>query len=252
MLRSHNVLIRLFLLLHLIFGTVAQLPAQLNANLAANNKFVYTLNAQFEDDIQADWSNEDITMLAQQAYVRMVSKFPADKRLHPRFKNQSPVMTAIVVGHSVYFSSSLTGGGSLQYVPNQNCGYRDRWTPGNPAQPSPCALVYEALLACQLRSPNNSGHRSGGNCGEVMAATSFCTVNPDGNLAGAKIVTWGLSRGVQSVWNPCMPEPNDLASMDVWGCDSFVKKLSMVAILPDTNPSNRAIPNFTPTYSPFT
>lgn len=225
---------------------------RINDPLATNSKYVYTLNAQFQDDILATWSNGDITMLAQQAYAQMVSSVSADKARYPRFKKPSPLVTAIVTGHSVYFSSTLTGGGSLQYMPNQNCPYKDQWTPGNRTPQTSCRFVYEALLACQLRSSNNSGHRSGGNCGEVMAAMNVCTVNPDVNLAGAKIVTWGLYKNVQSVWDPCVPIPEDLASIDVWGCHSFAETLEMVVIGAGTTPSNRAIPNFTPSYSPLT
>lgn len=225
---------------------------RVNDNLADNKKFVYTLNAQFEEDVLGTWSNEDITMLAQQAYAAMVSKVPADKARYPLFKKTSPLVSAIVTGHSVYFSSTLIGGGSLQYIANENCQYKDQWTPGNPTQPTTCALVYGALLACQLRSSNNSGHRSGGNCGEVMAAMNFCTVNPNGSLEGAKVVSWGIYRGEQSVWDPCAPLTDDLASIDVWGCHSFAAQLEMVVIGKGTSPSNRAIPDFTPTYSPFT
>ena len=252
--RYYELLAQWFLILHLILGAVAQvqLPIQINDNLAANGKFVYTLIAQFEDDILATWSNEDIAMLAQKAFRAMADRFPEDQSKYPKLKKQSPLMSAIVVGHSVYFSSTLGGGGSLQYVPNENCNYKDRWTPGNPTPKTSCALVYQALQACQIKSSNNSGHRTGGNCGEVMAAMSFCTVNPEGNLKGAKVVAWGNEKGVQSVWDTCIPIPESLESMDIWGCSLFAKELGLVVVGKGTDPSERIIPKFTPTYPSLT
>ena len=252
MARNHKLLPGIFLLLQLIVGILAQLPMRINDNLASNKKFVYTLNAQFKDDIAATWSNENIAFLAQQAYEAMISKVPTDKATYPQFKKPSPLVTAIVQGHSVYFSSTLTGGGSIQYIPNQNCLYKDTWTPGNQIPRSDCALVSQSLQACQLRSSNNSGHRTGGNCGEVMAAMAFCTVNPSGSLAGAKVVSWGNSQKVQSVWDPCEKHSDDLASADTWGCVSFTKQLDMIVIGKGTNPSARTIPAFTATYSELT
>ena len=107
-------------------------------------------------------------------------------------------MTAIVTGHTVYFSTTVQGGGSLQHISNQNCPYKATWTPGDQIPRSGRALVSKALQACQLLASDNSGHRTGGSCGEVMAAMAFCTVNPNGSLVRAKVVTWGNSQNVQS------------------------------------------------------
>ena len=252
MARKYKLFPGIFLLLQLITGILAQLPMRMNDNLASNKKFVYTLNAEFRDDIEATWSNENIAFLAQQAYEAMISKIPTDKATYRLFKKPSPLVSAIVKGHSVYFSSTLTGGGSIQYIPNQNCPYKDTWTPGNQIPSDDCALVSQALQACQLRSSNNSGHRTGGNCGEVMAAMAFCTVSPSGTLVGAKVVTWGNFQNVQSVWDPCEKHNNDLASAPTWGCLSFTKQLDMTVIGKGTNPSAKEIPAFTATYSELT
>ena len=252
--RNYELLAQWFLILQLILGAIAlsQLPIQLHDDLATNGKFVYTLIAQFEDDILATWSNEDIAMLAQTAYTKMTKRYSQDRSRYPKFKKQPPLMSAIVVGRSVYFSSSLNGGGSLQYVPNENCDYKNRWTPGNTTPDTSCPLVYQALKACQLRSSNNSGHRTGGNCGEVMAAMTFCTMNPGGDLGGAKVVSYGKGKGVEEVWDPCIPIPESLESMDTWGCSLFAQQLGLVVVGKGTNPSERIIPKFTPTYPPFT
>ncbi len=78
-------------------------------------------------------------------------------------------------------------------------------------------------MACQVRSKTGAGHRSGGNCGEPMAAMSFVQTNPTGVLDGAKVVTWGKYRDpVSKAWttgvmDPCMSGAS-LDSTDVWGC----------------------------------
>lgn len=78
-------------------------------------------------------------------------------------------------------------------------------------------------MACQVRSTTGAGHRSGGNCGEPMAAMSFVQTNPTGVLDGAKVVTWGKYRDpVSKAWttgvmDPCMSGAS-LGYTDVWGC----------------------------------
>ena len=85
-----------------------------------------------------------------------------------------------------------------------------------------------------------------------MPAMAFCAVKPTGSLAGAKIVTWGLFKKEQSVWDPCKPISQELAYIDDWGCASFAKGLGMIVIGSGTNPSARTIPAFTATYSEMT
>ena len=139
-----------------------------------------------------------------------------------------PLVTAIVTGHTVYFSTTLKGGGSLQYVPNQNCPYKATWIPGNQIPRSDCALVSKALQACRLLASNHSGHRTSGNCGKITAAMAFCTVDPNGSLVGAKAVTLGEVENVQSVLDPCEKHKNDLSSAPTWGCLSFTRQLGMI------------------------
>lgn len=146
-------------------------------------------------------------------------------------------------------STTLKGGGSLQYVPNQNSPYKATWIPGNQIPRSDCALVSKALQACQLLASDSSGHRTGGNCGENVAAMAFCTVDLNGSLVGAKVVTWGEVENVQSVLYPCEKHKNDLSSAPTWGCLSFTRQLGMIVIGKGTNPSARIIPAFTATFS---
>ena len=111
-------------------------------------------------------------------------------------------VAAIITGHTVYFLNTLIGGDSLQYIPKYNCPTVERWTPG--VQRESYTLIFQILKACQLLSANSPGHRIGGNCGEVVAAMAFCTVNPNGSLVGAKVVSWGIKEGThESVWDPC-------------------------------------------------
>ena len=118
------------------------------------------------------------------------------------------VITVIVTGHSVYLSFSLKGGESFLYIPNANTqDNRLKWTPGvlDPARGT--SVVTQALLNCQAKSTNNSGHRSGANCGEPMAAMAFVQTNPGGKLDGAKVVTWGKFKDQTNAWTTGVMDP---------------------------------------------
>ena len=49
---NHELLVQLFLLLQLVTVVLAQLASYLDTTLADNSKFVWTLNARFEEGIQ--------------------------------------------------------------------------------------------------------------------------------------------------------------------------------------------------------
>ena len=93
-------------------------------------------------------------------------------------------------------------------------------------------------MACEVRSLNAAGHRTGANCGEPMAAMMYVQTNPTATLDGTKVVTWGKykeegkSGWVTGVMDPCGLNGDPLANADVWGCaqltgNAFVPVLSL-------------------------
>ena len=182
-----------------------------------------------------------------------------DRQNFPQLKKPG-VMSAIVMGHSVYFSSSLVGGGSLLYIPN-NSNPRDRYTPGIFTQATDAGELEWALMACEVRSTTASGHRTGGNCGEPMAALSVVTTNPTATFAGAKVVTWGSYRDltqaskpwVTGVMDPCMTG-RGLGYTDVWGCGQLTGRngLDMIVIPAGTQAVNKDTQGPTSSYTCYT
>lgn len=119
----------------------------------------------------------------------------------------------------------LLGGGSLIYIPNSG---DNKWTPGviDPNAPR-VAVLAQALTACQLGSVSNAGHRRGGNCGEPMAVMAYLQDNPEGDLKGGKVVTWGpLDKDKnKGVMDPCATgQGTDVAVRD-WGCGQTMRTL---------------------------
>ena len=183
----------------------------------------------------------------------MLTAIPGDRNNYPQL-SQPGAMSAIVVGHSVYLSSSLTGGGSLLYIPNANpSNPRLKYVPGVLNQLNDDGILEWALMACEVRSTNSAGHRSGGNCGEPLAALSFVQTDPTGVLDGAKVVTWGRYRDrtngnawTTRVMDPCM-QGAGLGFTNTWGCAQLTgpNGLNMIVIPAGTQSVNTAI-----TYQP--
>ena len=79
-------------------------------------------------------------------------------------------------------------------------------------------------MACEVRSLNAAGHRTGANCGEPMAGMTYVQTNPTATLDGVKVVTWGKykvkgkSGWVTGVMDPCGRGQGGLENIDVWGC----------------------------------
>ena len=134
-------------------------------------------------------------------------------------------MTVIVKGHSVYISSTLTGGSSFLYIPNAN---DPKYTPGNINQAADAGVLEWALMQCQVASTSGAGHRTGANCGEMLAAMAFVRTNPTGVLDKSPVVTWGRRRAPNDqgrltgpylfeVMDPCRTDQG-LGNAPVYGC----------------------------------
>ena len=146
--------------------TTQQIGLKLNKNLADEGKYAYNAIVQVKDDVLATWSDEEIVGVAQQAYNDMQAAYPGDRRTYTKM-SLPRAMSVIVQGHSLYISSSMTGGGSLLYIPNQTEA-RFKFTPGmiNLGDVDVGGIIAWALGNCQASATSASGHRTGGNCGE--------------------------------------------------------------------------------------
>ena len=153
--------------------TTQQIGLQLNTGLADKSKYVYNAIVQFQDDVLATWSNEQIVGVAEQAYNDMRVAQSADARRYPGLKLPG-VISVIAQGHTLYISSSLTGGGSLIYVPNTT-NARFKFAPGIISQANDLGIIEWALMNCEVRSTNAAGHRAGGNCGEPSESQHDCS-----------------------------------------------------------------------------
>lgn len=134
----------------------------------------------------SEWSDEQIADLAFVAHEGMLAEYQTS--VLPRGLKGPGVTTTLVVDNTAYISSSASAGGSFLYLPNGN---RQGWrfTHLNPAHPC-TGPVQNALLRCQAKAVNfGTGHRTGANCGEPMAALAFCATNNQRNLVSAKILT---------------------------------------------------------------
>lgn len=146
----------------------------------ANNprlKYAWTSIAEFDRNVVDIFSDEEIAGLARLAWNDMNTDFKRDDPpwRDPKYKipDRQPktapnVMTLIVAGKSIYFASSVRGGG-IAYTPF-----------GNPK-------VVAALIECQMETGGNTKHRLLAGCGEPMAAHIALTSGLT-SLNGAKVL----------------------------------------------------------------
>ena len=88
-------------------------------------------------------------------------------------------------------------------------------------------------MACEVRTANGAGHRTGANCGEPMAALALVQITPTAELDGARVVTWGkfkdptTKKNTEGVMDPCGPKSQNggLDWTDTWGCTQLTGKL---------------------------
>lgn len=116
---------------------------------------------------------------------------------------KSKTISVIVKGHSVYISSTFAGGSSFLYIPNANTDdNKQKYTPRNVNQASDAGVLEWALMQCQVASTSGAGHRTGANCGEMMAAMAFVRTSPTGVLDNSLVVTWGRYKALVDQGNP--------------------------------------------------
>ena len=144
----------------------------------------------------------------------------------------------------------MKGRGSLLYVSQQPEGSRrDDFNPGElRSDRNICALMRQALTACQLLSHNNHfAHRNGASCGEPLAVMLFCNNNPSATLQSARVVTWGLHKdnGIDhvGVMSPCDAQGGAFYNGLAFGCREVGGQLQWNVIHHGTLPANRDIPD---------
>ena len=134
----------------------------------------------------------------------MQAAFNADLKTYKRLV-KSWAMSVIVKGHSVYISSTLAGGASFLYIPNANTDNKNKYTPGNINQATDAGVLEWALMQCQVASTSGAGHRTGANCGEMLAAMALVRTNPTGVLDNSPVVTWGRYKALSDQGRPTGP-----------------------------------------------
>lgn len=172
----------------------------------------------------------------------MQAAFDADLRTYKALE-KSWAMSVVVKGHSVYISSSLAGGGSLLYKPNANTNDRNqKYIPGNINQAADAGVLEWALMQCQVSSTNGAGHRTGANCGEMIAALAFVRTDSTGLLDDSPVVTWGRYKALNNqgrptgpwifgVMDPCRTAQG-LGRAPVYGCAQVSGESCTVPFLP--------------------
>lgn len=196
----------------------------------------------FNEDIQNGWTDGELAGLVCQAYLDMITDLESLGLSNAAQSKQKPtVMTAIALGGTVSFASSLKARGrSFLYKTN---------TPGNKngqkfynvnydttlsARAQMCSAVDRALKACQIQNPKdntNLGHKNGANCGEEMAAYQICMVHGDPQFVEAKVVAVNTKdkNALPSIVPPC-------DTLDAnFGCKEFTGPKGLgLYVVPDT------------------
>lgn len=135
----------------------------------------------------------------------MQAAFNADLKTY-RGLVKSWAISVIVKGHSVYISSTLAGGASFLYIPNANTDNKNhKYIPGNINQAADAGVLEWAPMQCQVASTSGAGHRTGANCGEMMAAMAFVRTNSAGVLDNSPVVTWGRYKAPSDQGRPTGP-----------------------------------------------
>ena len=138
-------------------------------------KWGWTSIVEFEDDVQASLSNEEIVgiaIIARKDMQRDFKKKPWQEAPYnqddPPFAQEPTVMTVIVLKNRMYFGSSVKG--DRETLAFTASGNKD---------------VREALIACQ-KANEGKEHLNKANCGEPMAA-HIAFESGLASLAGAKV-----------------------------------------------------------------
>lgn len=179
-------------------------------------------------------TDSQIVDIAKQAYEDIQATHNTHANVYEGM-GLSSATSAIIKNNTVYISSTLTGGGSYLYIPNSSEA-RLKYTPGVVNKAADAGILEWALKECQIESDIGAGHRTGANCGEMMAALAFIRTNPLSELNNCVVVTWGKRKELDAkgrprgpwkteVMNPCSP------SAPQFGCGKVTGKiLNLISI----------------------
>ena len=180
--------LRLFFLLSYLavcISAVGPLGIQWNKDMATRDgvqKMVWMSVIDFGTEIdEKTISNEQLAGLAKKAWNEMKADFDnkpwKDSGVSNSKAGQVPtVMVALTRGTKIYFSSSMRS------CSDDKIGYAY----SSILSPPP---VQMGLYSCALLTENGDRHRTGGNCGEQMAAVLVFNDVSDGkqDLAGSRV-----------------------------------------------------------------
>jgi hypothetical protein len=166
----------------------------LNKNLLKESKTV-VLGSIVQIRDLSSWSQGEVVHLAYAAHQAREDAFVKDRKaLNSAFKrgygNKIPgVTTTLIIDDVAYISSSMKGG---PYFYSLRHDKEPHWRAENLEDEKCTELVKKGLQACQVTSNpvrgQRTGHRTGANCGEVLALQAYCRSGQTGDLE-AKLAT---------------------------------------------------------------
>ncbi|KAL2039387.1 hypothetical protein N7G274_008055 [Stereocaulon virgatum] len=186
---------------------------------------VIEFDQTFDETFMPD---EVLAGLARKAWGEMKTDYDSKPWIVAGISNKNAgqiptVMAAIVKDKRVCFSSSMRS------CTNDRIGYAYNAVLSPPA-------VQRALFECTLLSANGDMHRTGGNCGEQMAAVITFGDITDGSqdLDGSRVIAWINNKDGGRVIDPCgdVPGDNGLIRANA-GCKTFITALKLTAV-PET------------------
>lgn len=235
---ARNPLKLMFLLLCLgttIIQVLAVIDLGIKQDMNAERQKLYLFSGvvTFETDTDM-FTDTQLFGLARKAHLEMQEFFqvmqqnpnnpsgpPVVARKGLPKKLQPSVMSALAVGKSIYFASSMKKCEAFLYQPARNDN-------GNNA-------IYKALIQCQIANGEKYGiedpkrHRTGAGCGEIWSMFLFdkdTNPNKPNWDEPKRMVVWGPDENNE---NAPMPPCGQSNNPTIWGCEQVVKQLGVTS-----------------------
>lgn len=190
------LLVALTVLHNVFLQSVIALPSldiKWNPSAKANDWYNFSSRVTYDEDFSDefnDLTDNQLVALARQAYNEMaaLTDFTEISGTRPG------AMCALVVGHEIFFASSLTGGAS-----RTGTNFIYNWLT-DPTEANGDPQIRNSLLACQVSQVNaspgqtfNAHHRIEARCAEPMAVNQYYVAHPGVKFQGknARVATWG-------------------------------------------------------------
>ena len=220
-------IITFIILLPHIKATPPPLPFEWNPSAKANKFNFFSLQATYTAGTAFDDST--LVGLARQAYRTMT----ADESWQNMIKKPGTVC-ALKVDNEIFFSSSISGGSKdvSSFVYDWLEPEKDDY--GEDAG----ANIQQQLIACQIfkmekkdfgKDKTTTGHRTGGNCAEVMAVHLYQVAHPGEDITkkeGAVVAAYGID-GYGDYKGTEIGLPACGGAGPEWGCQQLMEYLNI-------------------------